>query len=72
MENFFKINKIPSSFVYNIDEVGFDLFVDQQKTLKFKSETCKRKSYTPAPRNTSRITMLGCISLDYIKLTNCY
>ena len=64
MENFFKINKIPSSFVYNIDEVGFDLFVDQQKTLKFKSETCKRKSYTPAPRNTSRITMLGCISLD--------
>ena len=47
----------------------FNLFVDQQKTLKFKRRI-EVKLYTFTPRNTSRITMLGSICIVYKQIDN--
>ena len=57
-------NKIWSSFVYNLDEVGFDSFVDNKKGTVIHNNNNSNKSFYPLKRSNERITLLAIICMD--------
>ena len=57
MKKYFNVNNIPILFVYNLDEVWFDLFVDSVKKV-VKREDFKGQVETFVDRECSRITLL--------------
>ena len=57
-------NKISSNFLYNLDEVGFDSFVDIKRGLVLHNDNNNNKSFFPVKRTSERITLLGVICMD--------
>ena len=57
MKEYFNVNNIPILFVYNLDEILFDLFVDSVKKV-VKREDFKGQVETFVDRECSRITLL--------------
>ena len=59
-----KNKNIPSSFIYNFDESGFDEGVDTKPTVMICSNDCSYPKVTPFTRESQRITFLGSICMD--------
>ena len=57
MKKYFNVNNILILFVYNLDEILFDLFVDTVKKV-VKREDFKGQVETFVDRECSRITLL--------------
>ena len=65
------LNGIHPSLVFNVDEMGAELFADRKRVFVFVPETSVPRSGTlevGVPRSTRRCTLLACISLDGSKL----
>jgi len=60
-----EISGTPSNLVYNVDESGFQEWVDTKHLFACVPSSCKEKKITfPVPRNGKRATMLVGVSLS--------
>lgn len=63
---FFSNNKVPSYFVFNVDEEGHDEFVDSKKTewIIVPEDTKQTQWFYPIERKDDHTTFLACIAAD--------
>ncbi len=71
LDHTFICEKIPPSFVFNIDESGFIDFIDMRDEIVVVPVNAPEGTVKGAERNSKRATMIGGIALDGTKLTPC-
>lgn len=72
LDNLLKEENIPPAFVYNVDESGFQEFVDSiNQTVIVPADAEDEKFYYAVNRTTKRASLIGCICLDGSALMPC-
>ena len=65
LEEILNVAEIPSAFIMNLDEAGFDQFADRRRTRRIvPTEYTLNEIPTPVSRNEKHATLLACICAD--------